>query len=85
MERLDEIINTLESDMAEPKFRPALIFLDDVDKVRKQSIYQIWNQIVDCFDNLEKKNKKERYSAEDVRKKVKAICTRSIISPNKMI
>ena len=85
MDRIDELFDMLGGKTDCPKLRQAIIFLDDVDKIRKQTVYQVWNQIVDCFDNLEKRNKKDKYSAEDVRKKVKAICIRSITSQNKII
>ncbi len=85
MDILDELFDHLEGNTNEPKMRQAVIFLDDVDKIKKQTVYQVWNQIVDCFDNLEKTNKKSKYTAEDVRKKVKAICIRSITSQNKII
>ena len=81
MKTVDEIADELEGTKQEnTKLRPAIVFVDDVDKVKKQTVYHLWNQIVDYFDNLEKENKKEKYSAEDVRKKVKVICTKSIMS-----
>lgn len=85
MDRIDELFDLLEGKNDGPKLRPAIIFLDDTDKIRKQTTYQLWNQIVDYFDGLERKNKKQRYSAEDVRKKVKFICTRLITSQNTVI
>jgi len=80
LKTVDEISDELEGIKQEkPKLKQVVVFVDDIDKVKKQTVYQIWNQIVDCFDNLEKENKKKKYSAEDVRKKVKIICTKSII------